>query len=105
MNMSSEQFIATSSIFVMSLQTVLSFRVKLTDIAGKQSMLLHGTAPSSKHKEMRWGVDGVRPTDSFVDSILNFPTPTSLTDIRSWFGAFAQVSYSFATSPVLCSQI
>ena len=47
------------------------------------------------------GEDGVRPTDSFVDSILNFPTPTSLTDIRSWFGAVAHVSYSFATSPVL----
>ena len=45
--------------------------------------------------------EGVRPTDSFVDSILNFPTPTSLTDIRSWFGAVAQVSYSFATSPAM----
>ena len=42
------------------------------------------------------GDEGVRPTDSFVDSILNFPTPT-----RSWYGAVAQVSYSFATSPVM----
>ena len=44
---------------------------------------------------------GVRPTSEFVDNIMNFPTPTNLTDIRSWFGAIAQVSYSFATSPVM----
>ena len=44
---------------------------------------------------------GVQPTKDFVASIMDFPTPASLTDIRSWFGAVAQVSYTFATSPIM----
>lgn len=44
---------------------------------------------------------GVQPTRSFTDAITSFPTPTSLTDVRSWFGAVAQVSYAFAHSPVM----
>jgi hypothetical protein len=44
---------------------------------------------------------GVRPTESFIASIMNFPTPSSLTDVRSWFGCVAQVSYAFAASPVM----
>ena len=44
---------------------------------------------------------GVQPTKEFMASIMDFPTPASLTDVRSWFGAVAQVSYTFATSPVM----
>ena len=44
---------------------------------------------------------GVQPTESFKQSILSFPTPSTLTDVRSWFGAVAQVSYAFASSPVM----
>ena len=44
---------------------------------------------------------GVQPTDEFLNNILNFPTPSSTTDVRSWYGCVAQVSYSFATSPAM----
>ena len=44
---------------------------------------------------------GIKPTSSFTDSIMSFPTPKSLTDIRSWFGAVNQISYSFASAPVM----
>ena len=44
---------------------------------------------------------GVQPTHSFTESIMSFPTPASLTDVRSWFGAVAQVSYAFAHCPVM----
>ena len=44
---------------------------------------------------------GVKPTTEFTQSILSFPTPKSLTDIRSWFGAINQISYSFAVAPVM----
>ena len=44
---------------------------------------------------------GVKPTQNFMDSILNFPSPANLTDVRSWFGAIAQISYTFAASPVM----
>ena len=32
---------------------------------------------------------------------MSFPTPQTLTDIRSWFGAVNQISYSFASTPVM----
>ena len=44
---------------------------------------------------------GVKPTQSFIETIMSFPTPKSLTDIRSWFGAVNQISYSFASAPVM----
>ena len=44
---------------------------------------------------------GIKPTDDFRNSILSFPTPKSLTDIRSFFGAINQISYSFAIAPVM----
>jgi hypothetical protein len=44
---------------------------------------------------------GVKPTQQFVNSILSFPAPTSLTDIRSWFGAINQISYTFASAPIM----
>ena len=42
---------------------------------------------------------GVQPTAAFLDSLRSFPTPQNLTDVRSWFGAVAQISYSFASAP------
>ena len=44
---------------------------------------------------------GIKPTPEFTQNILSFPIPTSLTDIRSWFGAINQISYSFASAPVM----
>ena len=40
----------------------------------------------------------VRPTKNFLESIKNFLTATSINDVRSWVGAVAQVSYTFALS-------
>ena len=37
--------------------------------------------------------EGFRPSASIIDAIQNFPTPTSIVDIRSWFGLVNQVSY------------
>ena len=42
---------------------------------------------------------GIKPTDEFVKNILNFPTPTNITDVRSWFGAVGQINYAFAAAP------
>jgi hypothetical protein len=35
----------------------------------------------------------VKPLDKYLRAILEFPTPTLTTDIRSWFGLVHQVSY------------
>ena len=45
--------------------------------------------------------DGYRPPKSMIESIRNFPTPKSITDIRSWFGAINQVSYAFSQSKTM----
>ena len=39
---------------------------------------------------------GIQPTQKYIGKIMNFPSPASLTDVRSWFGLVNQVSYAFA---------
>jgi hypothetical protein len=38
-------------------------------------------------------LDDVKPSSKYIDAITKFPTPTNITDIRSWFGLVNQVSY------------
>ena len=45
--------------------------------------------------------DGVKTTNQFRESILNFPPPQNITDVRSWFRCVNQVSYSFASAPLM----
>ncbi|XP_071478837.1 uncharacterized protein [Diadema antillarum] len=40
--------------------------------------------------------DSVRPCQKYLQAILDFPTPTDITDVRSWFGLVNQVSYAFS---------
>ena len=45
--------------------------------------------------------DTVKPTSAFLEAIRDFPTPTDVTGIRSWFGLVEQCSYSFSkTGPM-----
>ena len=39
--------------------------------------------------------DGVRPNDDTLAAIQDFPRPTDITGIQSWFGLVEQVAYSF----------
>ena len=43
-------------------------------------------------------MQGLGPTDAFIDTINSFPTPQNLTDVRAWFGTINQVSYAFAST-------
>ena len=44
---------------------------------------------------------GYKPTAQLLDAIRDFPTPTNITGVRSWFGLVNQVSYAFAQSEVM----
>ena len=44
---------------------------------------------------------GVAPAKSMLTAILNFPTPTSLTDARSWFGLVNQVAWAYSLGPLM----
>ena len=46
-------------------------------------------------------MDGYRPSPKLLSSIQNFPTPTNITDIRSWFGLVNNVAYTFSQSHVM----
>ena len=46
-------------------------------------------------------MEGYRPSQHLVSAIRNFPTPTNITDIRSWFGLVNQVAYVFAQSRIM----
>lgn len=47
------------------------------------------------------GMNSVRPTDSYKQAILDFPRPTNISEIRSWFGLVNQVAYCFAKGTVM----
>ena len=43
----------------------------------------------------------VRPCKKYTKAIADFPTPTSLTDVRSWFGLVNQVAYAFSMTDIM----
>ena len=45
--------------------------------------------------------DGYRPPKRILDSIQSFPTPTCVTDVKSWFGLVNQVAYAFSQSSTM----
>ena len=42
---------------------------------------------------------GIQPTSEFIQSISDFPTPSNITDVRSWFAAVGQMNFAFASAP------
>ena len=40
-------------------------------------------------------MEGIKPTDKYVEAIRNFPTPTNISEMRGWFRLINQVAYSF----------
>ena len=45
--------------------------------------------------------DGIKPSKSILEAILNFPKPANTTDARSWFGLVNQVSYNISSSDMM----
>ena len=45
--------------------------------------------------------DTVRPCKRYIRAIEDFPTPQSITDVRSWFGLVNQVSYAFSMAETM----
>ena len=46
-------------------------------------------------------LDGVRPAREFLEAINKLPTPTCISDIRSFFGMVNQVNYAFSMSQIM----
>ena len=79
---------------------------KFLDRCAENGVILNPTKFAFAQRELdflgfRVTNTGVQPTKEFTDNILTFPSPANITDVRSWFGAVAQVSYSFASCPTM----
>jgi hypothetical protein len=46
-------------------------------------------------------MEGFKPAKRRIEAITNFPEPTSITDVRSWFGLVNQVAYTFSESDLM----
>ena len=46
-------------------------------------------------------MDGFKPSTKTIEGIKKFPTPTSITDVRAWFGLVGYVSYAFSQGKVM----
>ena len=46
-------------------------------------------------------MSGYRPTKKTISAIKDFPTPKTITDIRSWFGLINQVAFTFVHTKVM----
>ena len=47
--------------------------------------------------------EGIKLTADFLNNIRSFPSPTSITDVRSFYGAVNQISYTFLPHHLPCS--
>ena len=75
--------------------------VKWLDICGRNGVILNPEkftfgADTVEFAGFEIGPTDVKPAKHFTKAIREFPQPTSITDIRSWFGLINQVSYTFS---------
>ena len=45
--------------------------------------------------------EGFRPASHVINGIRNFPTPLSVTDVKSWFGLVQHVAFTFSETAVM----
>ena len=45
--------------------------------------------------------DSIKPSKKLIDSILNFPNPTNISDARAWFGLVEQGSWAFSRAKIM----
>ncbi len=80
--------------------------VRWLDICGRNGIILNPEKFVFAQEEAEFAgfsisKSDVQPCPKYMRAILDFPTPRSITDIRSWFGLVNQVSYSFSMAPVM----
>lgn len=45
--------------------------------------------------------EGYKPPSRMLQAIQDFPSPTNITSVRSWFGVINQTTYAFAQAPIM----
>ena len=80
--------------------------VQWLDVCGKNGVVLVPKkfvfgADTVEFAGFEIGPTTVRPCPKLFEAIEGFPTPKNLTDLRSWHGLINQVSYTFASAPMM----
>ena len=80
--------------------------VEWLDICGRNGITLNPDKFQFGKDEVEFagfdiGLQDVRPAKHLSDAIRNFPTPKSITDIRSWFGLVNQVAYTISMTETM----
>ena len=75
--------------------------VEWLDICGRSGILLNAKKFTFARDEVDFAgfeitSNSVRPCRRYLQSIREFPTPKTITDVRSWFGLLNQVAYAFS---------
>ena len=47
------------------------------------------------------GMESIQPTLKYLESIVNFPVPGNISDVRSWFGLINQVAFAFSKGVIM----
>ena len=77
--------------------------VKWLDICGRHGITLNPKKFTFGEDTVEFagfqiGLNDVKPAKHLSEAILKFPSPKSLTDLRSWFGLINQVAYTFSVA-------
>ncbi len=46
-------------------------------------------------------MNGFKPSETTIEAIKHFPTPTNITDVKAWFGLVGYVSYAFSQGKLM----
>ena len=72
--------------------------LEFLELCGKNGVILNPTKYQCCRQDVEFagfkvGSTSVEPLPKYIEAIRNFPTPTNLTDVRSWFGLTNQVAH------------
>ena len=86
-----------------SIEEAFFHTVQWLDICGKNGIVLNPNKFTFCRDTVEFAgfeitPNSVRPVPRYLEAIQNFPTPKTITDIRSWFGLINQVSYAFSSA-------
>ena len=80
--------------------------VKYIDLCGRNGVTFNPSkfvfaAETADFAGFTVTLDSIKPTLKMTKAIKDFPTPTSITGVRSWFGLVNQVAYAFAQLEIM----
>ena len=89
-----------------SLEQLFWDTVEFLEITGKHGIIQNPGKFVWGQRELEFvgfwlTADGIKPTEETCKAIREFPRPTDITGVRSWFGLVEQVSFAFSKTSLM----